>query len=408
MQQQPLFSNLSNLPLLTRAQSRSITPENPTGQKAGGDRTIPPAGTAGDVAEHLGQGWKVNPFINIKLGQTVTLADIQDSGKIAHIWMTPTGIWRNLILRIYWDDQSHPAVECPIGDFFANGWQTYSTISSIPVCIAPASGLNCFWPMPFKKRCKITLENRNDFDVMLYYQIDYELAEMPENIGYFHAHFSQSHPVKTGDVHTLIRDIKGWGQYVGTYICWETKHTGWWGEGEVKFYIDNDDQHPTICGTGTEDYFLGSYNFDPLVCFKAQAERNEKLRGYQTFSAPYAGMPQFIDTIKQGENELFDANQADDLQCKNEPGQVVNRTEKSKEVGPNYKPNQRFGLYRWHIMDPIRFQENLCATIQSLGWQPADKGRGLFSLTNDEKGVKYLQREDYVSSVAYWYQNLKR
>ncbi len=136
--------------------------------------------------------------------------------------------------------------------------------------------------------------------------------------------------------------MKGEGQYVGTYMAWGVNNTGWWGEGEIKFFMDGDTDYPTICGTGTEDYFCGSYNFE-----------NQQTKQYQEFTTPYAGLPLVI-----------------------RPDGV-------------YQSQQRFGLYRWHILDPIRFEQDLRVTIQALGWRT---------------GGRYLPLQDDIASVAYWYQ----
>jgi hypothetical protein len=136
--------------------------------------------------------------------------------------------------------------------------------------------------------------------------------------------------------------VSGKGQYVGTYIAWGSHSTGWWGEGEVKFYIDGDKDFPTISSTGTEDYFGGSYDFE-----------NEQTHRYEEFTSPYSGLAQVI--------------RSDGL----------------------YQSQQRFGLYRWHIPDPVRFSSDLRVTIQALGWQ---------------SGERYLPLTDDIASVAFWYQ----
>lgn len=332
---------MSNLYKISKAKSRSISPENFTGEKGKG--AIATEGTGKSCARDLGIGWKISPSIIISPGETFTIADIQDSGCINHIWITPTGHWRFCILRIYWDEQEIPSVECPIGDFFACGWNEYCQISSLPVCVNPGSSLNCYWPMPFRKRCKITLTNISEEKICIYYQIDYELKEIPEDAAYFHAQFRRSNPLPYKEVHTIADNINGQGHYVGTYIAWGVNNNGWWGEGEVKFYMD-DDINPSICSTGTEDYFCGSYNFE-----------NQKTHQYQDFTTPYSGLPQII--------------RPDGL----------------------YKSQMRFGMYRWHILDPIRFEKNLKVTIQALGWR---------------SGARYMPLQDDISSVAFWYQTL--
>ena len=153
----PLFSGIHNLHQLSSAQSRSISPENFTGEKGKGGMAT--EGTGKSAARDLGQGWKISPSVRIEPGATCELADITGPGAIQHIWMTPTGHNRFNILRFYWDDQTQPSIECPAGDFFANPWGQFAQVSSLAVCVNPGSGFNCYWPMPFRKRCRITLTN---------------------------------------------------------------------------------------------------------------------------------------------------------------------------------------------------------------------------------------------------------
>lgn len=336
-----LDMNLGNLSRLSNAKTRSISPENFTGQPGSGGKATLKEGVSGEQARELGEGWKVNPYLWIEGGKTVTIADINGPGAIQHIWMTPTGNWRFTILRFYWDDEKEPSVEVPVGDFFGMGWGEYAHLNSLAVTVNPGSAFNCYWVMPFRRRCRITMENLAPNKMNVYYQVDYTLTDVPADAGYFHAQFRRSHPTK-GSLHTLVDNIRGQGQYVGTYLAWGVNNNGWWGEGEIKFYIDDDKQYPTINGTGTEDYFCGSYNFE-----------NQKTHQYQEFSTAYTGLPQVIR--------------------------------------PNglYSSQQRFGLYRWHIMDPIRFEKGLKVTIQDLGWR--SEGR-------------YLPQQSDISSVVYWYQ----
>lgn len=339
--------NLGNLSRLSDAESRSICPENPTGEKGMGARELPDP--ARSPARELGQGWKVRPYIIIKPGEVAVLADIKAAGAIQQIWMTPTGPWRASILRMYWDDSPHPSVECPVGDFFACGWNKYAQVSSLAVCVNPGSAFNCYWEMPFRKRCLITMTNTGEEPMILFYQINYALTEIPQDAAYFHAHFRRVNPLPYKQVHTLVEGISGHGHYVGTYLAWGVNNNGWWGEGEIKFFIDGDGEFPTICGTGTEDYFCGSYNFDV----------GKENGGYREFTTPYAGLAQVL--------------RPDGL----------------------YNSQTRFGMYRWHIMDPIRFKRDLRVTIQALGW------------TGDpRKGAKFLPLQDDIASVAFWYQTL--
>jgi hypothetical protein len=340
-------SHLGNLFLLSNAQSRSVSPENFNGAKGAGGKAE--TGTGSGAARELGQGWKISPSVVIKAHSTFTVAEIDGSGSIQHIWMTPTGNWRWEILRIYWDGEPTPSVEVPVGDFFGMGWGQYSPLRSLAVCVNPGSAFNCYWPMPFRKKCRITLENIDDKDMVLYYQVDYLVTEVPANAAYFHAQFRRVNPLPYKGVVTLLDSVRGKGQYVGTYLAWGVHNNGWWGEGEIKFYMDGDKDWPTICGTGTEDYFCGSYDFDTHTRNAAGANESH----YTEFNSPYSGLAQVI----KGDG--------------------------------HYDVAQRFGLYRWHIADPIRFEKSLRVTIQALGWRD---------------GGRYLPLQDDISSTVFWYQ----
>ena len=355
---------MQSLSRLVLAKTRSISPENFDGAKGGGGRATD--GTGREAARGLGpdgdgRGWKVSPCITIDPGETRTIAEIDGPGVIQQIWMTPTGTWRYSILRVYYDDAEHPSIECPVGDFFANGWNVYAHVNSLAVCVNPGSAFNCYWPMPFRKKLRITIENLDDEKVWLFYQVNYCLQEVGEDEAYFHAQFRRRNPVPRGEVYTILDGVEGQGHYLGTYMCWGVNDAGWWGEGEVKFYLDGDippgsstrdavaehggHSYPTICGTGTEDYFCGSYNFE-----------HQATGQYQEFTTAYAGLPQVI--------------RPDGL----------------------YNSQQRFGLYRWHLMDPVRFETDLQVTVQALGWRHAREKR-------------YRALSDDLASVAYWYQH---
>jgi len=342
--------HLGNLARLSSARTRSISPENFSGEKGRGGMSVD--GPAANAARGLGQGWKVSPYVIVQPGETFTLADIEGSGAIQQIWMTlARGKWRHTILRAYWDDQEQPSIEAPAGDFFACGWEKYAQVTSLAVCVNPGRAFNCYWEMPFRKRARFTVENLSGEAMYIYYQINYALTDVPDDVAYFHAQFRRVNPLPYKQVYALLDGVTGRGQYVGTYMAWGVNNAGWWGEGEIKFFLDGDGEFPTICGTGTEDYFCGAYNFDPGVVDRSQAG------GYREFNTPYAGMPQVI--------------RPDGL----------------------YASQQRFGLYRWHIPDPIRFEQDLRVTIQALGWR-TDKDR------------RYLPLQDDIASVAYWYQTL--
>jgi len=343
--------DLSSLYQVSNALSRSICAENPTGEPGRGGMSTLEEGIAANAARDLGTGWKVNPYIRVHSKETVTLAEIDGPGVINHIWCTPVTpqrylkIWRYLILRIYWDGQENPSVECPLGDFFCMAWNEFAQISSLAVCVNPGSAFNCYWRMPFRKKCRITLENVAHEDTVFYYQVDYTLEDLPENIGYFHAQFRRVNPTWPVPYDYVILDgVHGKGHYVGTFIAWGSNCGNWWGEGEVKFYIDSDGKYPTLCSTGLEDYFGGGW------CFMDRTNRDH----YAAFSTLHSGFQPY------------------------EPDRL-------------FKSQFRFGMYRWHLTEPVYFEDNLRVTVQCLGNR--DNGR-------------FMPEADDVASVAYWYQTL--
>jgi len=331
--------DLGNLSSLRRRTTRSISPENFDGAPGGGGRAT--EGTGAEAARDLGPGWKISPSVDVKPGETWDLAKIAGGGKITHIWMTThTEHWRTLLFRAYWDGSAEPAIEVPYGDFFCNGWGAFAQVASQPIAVNPYGGFNSYWPMPFRNGARLTIENTSEVVVRIYYQVTFEIGGDYSNEAYLHAQWRRSNPLKTVKPHTLLEGIEGAGHYVGTYLAWGVNSNGWWGEGEIKFYLDDDEEYPTIAGTGTEDYFGGAWNFDVPGC------------GYTTYSTPYLGMPQVI--------------RPDGL----------------------YVSQQRFGMYRWHLLDPIYFQSRLRVDIQALGWR---------------RGWRYLPLHDDIASTSLFY-----
>jgi hypothetical protein len=243
-----------------------------------------------------------------------------------------------MVFRAYWDDQPEASVEVPLGDLFGLGWAEYAPLLSKYVVPAPYCALNTYWPMPFQRHARVTLENLTDRDAILYYYIDYGLGEIPSDAMYFHSTWRRSNPVRDG-LHTLV-EASGAGKYVGTYLAIGVNHPGWWGEGEFKFYIDDDSDFPTICGTGTEDYFGGAWDFEVPGT------------GYTEFVSSYLGLHQIL--------------RPDGL----------------------YNSQQRFGMYRWHEMDPVNFGSALRVEVQDLGWL---------------REGEYLVRKDDIATTASWY-----
>ena len=341
----------SDLPILHKGSSRSINGENRNGEKGAGCQ----------AASKLGPGRKGSPSIRvIPQGETVTMADVEGCGVIQHIWIsipdkTAAGrfVLRDLVLRMYWDNESEPSVECPIGDFFLNGFGRNYVVNSLPIAVNPKIGMNCFLPMPFRKGARITLENQHAGDVRgLYFQIDYVLLdELPADTAYLHAQWRRERITQLGRDFVMLDNVKGQGHYVGTCFELSALERYWWGEGEIKFYIDGDEAYPTQCSTGTEDYFGGSHSFG--------GELDE--RGYmleKTFCTPFMGYP-FYSRDDIFHNDIF-----------------------NRDVPPMRS------FYRWHLMDPVLFKENLRVEMQQIGCR--------------EDGL--YERQDDVASVCYWYQ----
>jgi hypothetical protein len=325
------------------------------------------AACAENLSAETGKGGQTNhgrkgspciwPF---KKGETKVLLHHKGSGMIRHIWCTipPGNIYhmRNIILRIYWDGQDNPSVEVPLGDFFGIPFGRQKDMVTEYVSMQSGKGLNCWIPMPFKSEVLITVENDSDSDIaMLFYQIDFTLGdEFNEDTGYFHAQFRRSNPCPINEDYTIVDEVKGKGVYLGTVLGIRDLYPeSWWGEGEMKFYIDGDKEYPTICGTGTEDYMGSAWGLDEVI-------------------TPYQGAP-----LVDRENGLY-------------------------------------SLYRFHIKDPIYFQSSLKLTVQQIGCGSKAKALEHFGLSSsyypaagtEDPDVCYYERSDDYCSTAYWYQTL--
>jgi hypothetical protein len=288
----------------------------------------------------------------IKPGETLVLADIQGPAVIQHIWLTfnearPNWLEKGgsagpdeIVLRMYWDDGAHPAVESPLGDFFAAGFGLRREIRSYPVAVEGGDGYNCYWPMPFARRGKITATNEGDKNVRsFYYHIDYlKVDELPPDTAHFCAQYRQEFPEQAGKDY-LVLDAEGQGHYVGTVMSARSRSPYWFGEGDVRIYVDGESR-PSIQGTGTEDYFLCAWGLEPCL--------------FPFFGCTYMSAA------------------ADDL-------------------------GVRYTLYRWHVLDPIRFTRSLRFEIEHTGWISADE-------TESGKVEGHVEREDDMATVAFWYQ----
>jgi hypothetical protein len=302
--------------------NRAVTAENPTGE----------AGRGGQAAHaQLGPGRKGSPCLrSIENGKTATLMDIEGCGVIRHIWITVSerdpAAMRNMILRMYWDRSPIPSVEVPMGDFFGTAHGRTANLASAFVSTPEGKGYNCWFAMPFHTHATITVQN----DLpdgrkigQLFFQVDYELRRvLPADVGLFHAQFRRQNPTVLKQDYVVLDGTQGPGLYVGTVIGVRALGPNWWGEGEMKFYIDGDRDFPTICGTGSEDYFLAAY-------------------GMYEFQAPYHGCT---------------------LNLKND-----------------FFKHPLVSMYRWHGPDPIHFEKALKATIQQIGWRK----EGLFERSDD-------------------------
>lgn len=317
--------------------SRAITWENQKGEK----------GKGGMAESHLGKGRKGSAYVPvIKAHETVVLADIEGCGVIKHIWMTCTDkisdkspcVLKDLVVRMYWDNYDKPSVECPIGDFFCLGFGASYNINSIMVSVNPLRAMNMYIPMPFKTHAKITIQNDGDEDLpAFFYQIDYQLKDkLPDNSAYFHCEYRHESKTTLKKDYVILDQVKGRGQYIGTFVSLITLQEDWYGEGEVKFYLDNDDEYPTICGTGMEDYFGGAWSFGPDV--------------EHPFSSLYLGFPYFSKVMEDDTASL---------------------------------PKRTF--YRWHVEDPILFSENIKVTLQQIGIN----ANGMFERQDDVSSVAY-------------------
>lgn len=341
---------LSSLYSSAGAVTRQISAENPTGAKGGACEWIPnekdPNLPFSKYAKNLGKGWKVRPFVPIDAGETLVLADIEGPGIINQIFLTSSAPrYSELVLRIYWDGEEIPSVESPMGAFFCMGFDQFPhTVSSLPITVAPHRGMSCYWQMPFRKHAKITLTNDGAQKVdVVAYRVLYKLCPVPEDSAYFHAYYRSMLTKKENPEYVILDGVKGRGVYVGTYLMYNIVESGWWGEGEVKFFLDGDTENPTLCDNGTEDYFGGAFNFGG---FSQDPDSHET-----AFESPFLGMPLAVYENRHGP--------------------------------------RKFGMYRFHIYDSIGFTEDIKVTVQMLGWYPNSTFRPL---------------EDHVASVAYWYQ----
>ena len=347
------MSFLNDLSKMKNAKTRLFSPENVYGEKGKGGmaditpKPQPEVEKIGQVwtginpsARELGQKWKVRPYILLESGVETTILDTGGPGRITHMWMTVFERWlREIVIRIYWDNEETPSVCSPLGDFFLSGWGKALEACAMPIGTYPRGGMNSYFPMPFRKHAKITLENlapqRSSY---FYYAITMEETPVADDEAYFHAEFKRVNPLGHLEDYVILDNVKGRGQFVGTQISWQQNSDGWWGEGEFKAFIDGDKEFPTYCHTGAEDYFCGAWGF-----------------GAKNFSSNFAGYQNL--SLAEGRAP--------------------------------YSVGDRHSMYRFHVLDPIRFETDFKAVIQAIGWRQEHR---------------YWHLRDDIASVAYWYQ----
>jgi hypothetical protein len=356
--------------LFSKLESRAVTQENPTGGRG-----------VGGKGRGNGSGRKGAPALRfVQPGSMHELCNIEGPGMVRHIWFARPDdrpeFLRSYILRIYWDDSPHPSVEAPIGDFFGVAHGRTAHFMTPWVGMPEGRGFQCYFPMPFSRRCRITFENESPEELgMLFYQIDYTLGdEVTAEMGRFHAHFRRQNPCPVSQDYVLLDTQGSPGIFVGASVGVNVCGSNWWGEGEMKFYIDGDDPWPTICGTGAEDYLCSGW-------------------GMGLHEAIYTGVNYF----------------------KRDPATTWERF---------------VSFYRFHVLDPIYFQSALRVELQQLGAPGAEflgeHGVKKEGETHDTEPLReayakmgwvgphvhpgmsdwLFDRSDDYCSVAYWYQNI--
>lgn len=332
--------NDSIFELTDKIHSRSICFENPTGKP----------GMGGTTASPLGVGRKGDPVRHLHPGETIELASIDGPGIIRHIWLTThqkVALIRGIVIRFYWDDQEHPSIEAPIGDFFGFAHANTPAFQSAVHSVGEELGMNCWLPMPFAHKARIEITNESDVRMPLFYQIDYTLGdEIKADNGYLHVSFQRQNLTKKGQDIELMQRSNSKGRYLGAVFGVIPKDPRWWGEGEVKVFLDGDNEFATIVGTGAEDYVGLAW-------------------GVQQNAFLYHGA-----NWRQNNDDT-------------DTGAV--------------------SMYRWHILDPIYWQSDIRITIQQIGHSPNKEKPA--QCIDDYKHELY-DREDDWSVATFWYENL--
>ena len=254
-----------------QVQTHWISFENPAGRKGEGGQS--------------NQGRKGAPSRIIKAGETISLAEIEGPGIIRRIWCTvrrEPEIVRGLVIRIFWEDQSGPSVEAPLQDFFGIPFARQVPFESALFSNPEGRSFNCIVPMPFLRHARITIENQSLRDTDLFFDVDYSVGDkLPIELCYFHAHYRRENPTTPKKDFQVLPLVRGKGRYLGCNVGVRTigdyKEPVWFGEGELKIYLDGDARNPTLVGTGTEDlvgsaWGLGKFNHLYQGCLLTEKE----------------------------------------------------------------------------------------------------------------------------------------
>lgn len=330
-------------------ESRSITAENPTGEK----------GKGGMTASNIGVGRKGKALLNIDPSETVTLCDIKGPAIIRRMWVTLPSKKENLlgfVVRGYWDGQITPSIEAPIGYFFGSAHGITKAYQSAAHSMTDTAGMTIYLQMPFLKAAKITVTNESsEKHVPFYYQIDFTINEKLErDIGRLHVCYRRENPTTLGKDFEILPKRSGMGRFMGCVLGIDNADNKWWGEGEVKMYLDGDEKFPTICGTGTEDYIGHAWGFhDNAFLYGGMAMRDDKL----------------------------------------------------------------YTLYRWHMPDPIYWKKDIRVTIQQIGAGNV-QGGGYYNKQEDVSAAAFWyepitsqplpKMPDYVTRMAPGYTESKK
>ena len=339
----------------TGLDSRAVTFENPTGDRGAG------GAAAG--------GRKGAPSQRLRPGARVLLADLEGPGMVRHLWMTfppaPPEEMRAVWMEVFYDAATEPSISVPCLDFFGLPHGRPVPYASALTTMPEGRGLNAFFPMPFRDRMRVELTNGSSRAIELYYQIDYtKQRALPDDVGFLHCSFRRENPTTMGRDFVIAEVPGGPGRFLGCVVGVRVLDDGtWYGEGEVKVYRDGDRDRPTICGTGLEDYVGSAW-------------------GMGAHHGPYAGAPLVVGAA----------------------GLAL----------PAF-----VGFYRWHVVDPIVFADELKVTIQQIGMHTFPAGATesfeAFAATHPDAGHGWLrtvpgieamglhERVDDYSAAAFFY-----